>query len=463
MATPLDSSFRDPSGFVFKRDGVIFRQINKAYEAQYEHLMSSGLYDQLVSRKLLVPHEEVAGQGLSIENVYKIIKPQQIPYVSYPYEWCFSQLKDAALCTIEIQKLAIDYGMVLKDASAYNVQFIGSQCIFIDSLSFDFYSEGEPWVAYKQFCQHFVAPLSLMSKKDIRLSQLLRIYIDGLPLDLVSRLLPKTSWLNYSLLTHIHLHSKTQQAFANVAASEKPKINSRKISKFSYKALMESIGSCVQNQKLKSSDTEWGEYYSDTNYIEDSMRNKEKMVLEFLRAIPTRTSILHDLGSNNGHFSRVAAKAGFHVISQDIDPVAVEKNYRQAKSDRANNILPLLQDLTNPSNDMGWALTERDSFLRRCEGVVVMALALIHHLAISNNVPLSKQSEFFATFADHLLIEFVPKEDSQVRRLLATREDIFTEYSEDGFERAFKARFNILRKECIEGSHRKLYLLERAI
>lgn len=463
MVTPLDSSFRDPSGFVFKRDGVIFRQIHKSYEAQYEHLMSSGLYDQLVSRKLLVPHEEVAGQGLSIENVYKIIKPQQIPYVSYPYEWCFSQLKDAALCTIEIQKLAIDYGMVLKDASAYNVQFIGSQCIFIDSLSFDFYSEGEPWVAYKQFCQHFVAPLSLMSKKDIRLSQLLRIYIDGLPLDLVSRLLPKTSWLNYSLLTHIHLHSKTQQAFANVAASEKPKINSRKISKFSYKALMESIGSCVQNQKLKSSDTEWGEYYSDTNYIEDSMRNKEKMVLEFLRAIPTRTSILHDLGSNNGRFSRVAAEAGFHVISQDIDPIAVEKNYRQAKSDRVNNILPLLQDLTNPSNDMGWALTERDSFLRRCEGVAVMALALIHHLAISNNVPLSKQSEFFATFADHLLIEFVPKEDSQVRRLLATRKDIFTEYSEAGFERAFKARFNILRKESIEGSHRKLYLLERAI
>jgi hypothetical protein len=463
VVTPLDSSFRDPSGFVFKRDGVIFRQIHKSYEAQYEHLMSSGLYDQLVSRKLLVPHEEVAGQGLSIENVYKIIKPQQIPYVSYPYEWCFSQLKDAALCTIEIQKLAIDYGMVLKDASAYNVQFIGSQCIFIDSLSFDFYSEGEPWVAYKQFCQHFVAPLSLMSKKDIRLSQLLRIYIDGLPLDLVSRLLPKTSWLNYSLLTHIHLHSKTQQAFANVAASEKPKINSRKISKFSYKALMESIGSCVQNQKLKSSDTEWGEYYSDTNYIEDSMRNKEKMVLEFLRAIPTRTSILHYLGSNNGHFSRVAAEAGFHVISQDIDPIAVEKNYRQAKSDRVNNILPLLQDLTNPSNDMGWALTERDSFLRRCEGVAVMALALIHHLAISNNVPLSKQSEFFATFADHLLIEFVPKEDSQVRRLLATRKDIFTEYSEAGFERAFKARFNILRKESIEGSHRKLYLLERAI
>lgn len=463
MVTPLDSSFRDPSGFVFKRDGVIFRQIHKSYEAQYEHLMLSGLYDQLVSRKLLVPHEEVAGQGLSIENVYKIIKPQQIPYVSYPYEWCFSQLKDAALCTIEIQKLAIDYGMVLKDASAYNVQFIGSQCIFIDSLSFDFYSEGEPWVAYKQFCQHFVAPLSLMSKKDFRLSQLLRIYIDGLPLDLVSRLLPKTSWLNYSLLTHIHLHSKTQQAFANVAASEKPKINSRKISKFSYKALMESIGSCIQNQKLKSSDTEWGEYYSDTNYIEDSMRNKEKMVLEFLRAIPTRTSILHDLGSNNGHFSRVAAEAGFHVISQDIDPIAVEKNYRQAKSDGVNNILPLLQDLTNPSNDMGWALTERDSFLRRCEGVAVMALALIHHLAISNNVPLSKQSEFFATFADHLLIEFVPKEDSQVRRLLATRKDIFTEYSEAGFERAFKARFNILRKESIEGSHRKLYLLERAI
>lgn len=186
----LPASFRDPSGFLFQQDGVIYRQVNLVYKDDYGHLMDSGLYQALVDDNLLIPHEEVGIEPPIPELAYKIIKPEQIPFISYPYEWCFSQLRDAALTTLKVQKKALDFSMSLRDSSAYNIQFKNGRPLFIDTLSFGKYREGQPWVAYRQFCQHFLAPLTLMSYKDIRLSQLLCTYIDGLPLDLTGCLLP---------------------------------------------------------------------------------------------------------------------------------------------------------------------------------------------------------------------------------------------------------------------------------
>jgi len=224
---------------------------------------------------------------------------------------------------------------------------------------------------------------------------------------------------------------------------------------------MESIGTCVRNINWKLSDTEWGEYYTGTNYQDAAMLHKESLLAEFLASLPELTPLLHDLGANNGHFSRIAEKQGYTVIAQDIDPVAVEKNYLYGKQNKGSGILPLLQDLTNPSGGIGWALEERDSFLQRCQDETVLALALIHHLAISNNVPLGKLAEFFAVVSRFLIIEFVPKEDSQVKRLLTTREDIFPDYTIEGFEKAFSVHFRVVRKESIKESHRVLFQLER--
>jgi hypothetical protein len=456
------SSFRDASGFVFSRNGQIYRQVNNAYQAQYDYLMKSGLYDALVKNHLLVIHEEVGIEDAAGDNAYRVIRPQQIPYVSYAYEWSFSQLKDAALCTLDIQRQALKFGMVLKDSSAYNIQFLEGRPIFIDTLSFDFYEEGKPWVAYKQFCQHFIAPLALMSKCDFRLSQLSRVHIDGIPIDLASELLPWTTWFRYSLLTHIHLHASSQKRYANLSGEAK-KVQARHISKLGFEALMESIGSCVRSLKWALTDTEWGDYYTGTNYQDQAMAHKEALVAEYLQGLNEKTSVLHDLGANDGHFSRIAEKQGYMVIAQDIDPVAVEKNYLATKQDTGSTILPLFQDLTNPSGWIGWATEERESFVARCQNQTVMALALVHHLAISNNVPLEKLSRFFATLARYLIVEFIPKEDSQVRRLLATRADIFPDYHVKGFEKAFAEQFRILRKESIRNSSRVLYLLEKTI
>jgi len=159
-------SFRDPSGFIYQKDQIIYRQINRRYQKQYETLMGSGLYSRLIKEGFLISHEEIASEDLE-EGAYKIIRPQKIPFISYPYEWSFGEYKDAALVTLKIQRIALEYNMTLKDASAYNIQFQDANAKLIDTLSFDDYQEGTPWVAYQQFCKHFLAPLLLMAEVDI--------------------------------------------------------------------------------------------------------------------------------------------------------------------------------------------------------------------------------------------------------------------------------------------------------
>jgi len=205
------ASFRDPSGFLFTRNGILYRQVNRSYQEEFELFMSSGLYDALTGKGWLISHEEVDIRAEDKQNAFKILKPEKVETISYPYEWSFSELKDAALCTLAIQKRALNKGLSLKDASAYNIQFRDAKPVLIDSLSFEKYETGKPWVAYRQFCQHFLAPLALMALKDVHLSRMLGLYIDGVPLDLASRLLPWKSRLNFGLNTHIHLHAAFQQ------------------------------------------------------------------------------------------------------------------------------------------------------------------------------------------------------------------------------------------------------------
>jgi hypothetical protein len=205
------ASFRDPSGFMYSREGILFRQVNLEYQENYDCLIGSGLAGNLMKAGLLLPYEEVSVAPASPERCYRVLQPEKVDFISYPFEWSFSQLKDAALATLEIHRIAVEHGLTLKDSSAYNIQFQRGHPVLIDTLSFDIYREGEPWVAYRQFCQHFLAPLALMAGKDIRLSQLLRVFIDGIPLDLASRLLPIQSRLNLGLLTHLHLHAGAQK------------------------------------------------------------------------------------------------------------------------------------------------------------------------------------------------------------------------------------------------------------
>ena len=453
------ASFRDPAGFVFTREGVVYRQVNAAGAADYDRLLGSGLFRELVSRGWLVSHDEADVPGQA-PGAYRILRPERIDFISYPYEWCFSQLQDAALLTIDAQLLALEHGMSLKDASAYNVQFRGGRPVLIDTLSFEDYAEGKPWVAYRQFCQHFLAPLALMAYRDVRLSQLLRSFIDGIPLDLASGLLPGSTRWRLGLAMHLHMHARAQRAHSATAdggEASASRARAVSVSRRGLEGMLQSLRACVAKLAWKPAGTEWGDYYQDTNYDESAFAEKHRLVKDFLATVAPRT--VWDLGANTGVFSRIASAGGASTVAFDIDPAAVERNHRQARSEGEGQPLPLLLDLTNPSPGLGWAGAERASLEERGPADCVMALALIHHIAISNNVPLANVADYLSRLGRHLVIEFVPKADSQVKRLLASREDIFGNYDQSGFEAAFSTCFDIVRSEPIPGSERMLYLM----
>lgn len=449
----IPSSFRDPSGFLFYQDGFIFRQVNASYQSDYELLTSSGLYDSLVDAGLLISHKEVELPAPIPAIAFKILKPELVPFISYPYEWSFSQLKDAALTTLKIQQVALDFGMSLKDSSAYNIQFNKGKPVLIDSLSFEKYREGEPWVAYRQFCQHFLAPLALMSYTDIRLSQLLRIYLDGIPLDLASSLLPRRTNFRFSLLSHIHLHARSQKRY-----SDKPvEVSKRRMGRNSFLGLIDNLQNAIKKLTWQEQETDWAEYYDETNYSTKAFEHKRQLVDKFLEK--SDPEIVWDLGANTGVFSRIASDKGALVMSFDVDPGAVEKNYLESVRRGDTKLLPLLLDLTNPSPDCGWGTQERNSIISRGPSDTALALALIHHLAISNNLPFDRIAAFLVQICQSLIIEFVPKEDSQVQRLLMSREDIFPNYTREAFEHEFAKYFTLQEVVKVDGSERTLFLM----
>jgi hypothetical protein len=456
---PLPGSFRDPSGFIFELDGVLYRQINKVYGSHYDFLIRSGLYERLTEEGMLVRHHELDRSEEATSDAYKFICPERVRFISYPYEWCFTQLKDAAILTLDIQLMALAHDMTLKDASAYNIQFDKGRPIMIDTLSFEKYEEGHPWSAYRQFCQHFLATLALMSKKDIRLNNLLLAYIDGIPLDLASTLLPMSTWLKPGMLIHLHLHSKSQKKYSNTdSLNPGKKIDARPVSKPALVVILKGLRKTISKLECPIKDTEWANYYDATNYSDTAAEKKRELVSRFLEN--ARPETVWDLGGNTGVYSRIATDMGVPTICFDIDPMAVDFNYQQVRRNNETLILPLLLDLTNPSPGLGWAGTERDSFSRRGPADCIMALALIHHLAISNNLPFDKIASFLAALCRSLIIEFVPKEDSQVQRLLSSREDVFTQYDQECFENVFAEFFDINEQAPIHHSHRTLYLMQ---
>jgi len=453
---PHPASFRDPSGFIFSREGRLFRQVNQRYATDYDHLIESGLYDDLVNNDLLVAHAERDESPANPRIAYKVIEPELIPFISYPYEWCFSQLKDAALATLQAQRSAIDHGMSLKDASAYNVQFHSGRPVLIDTLSFESLREGEPWVAYRQFCQHFLAPLALMSYVNADLVKLLRTHIDGVPLDLASQLLPRRTWLKLSLLVHVHWHSSAQRRFAGTSTRQ-PR-QGRRMNLNALRGLVDNLESAVQRLKWDPEHSAWADYEQTHAYSEAAWMDKRHLVEAFLEEM--RPESVWDLGANVGSFSRLASQRGIPTVAFDYDPGAVELSYRKVRDEGETHLLPLVMDLTNPSPALGWEHRERASLEQRGPASAVFALALEHHLAISNNVPLGRLADFLAGLGNLLLIEFIPKEDPQVQRLLVSREDIFTEYHRAGFETAFSAHFEILRSDPVGESDRLLYRMK---
>ncbi|MCX6320015.1 MAG: SAM-dependent methyltransferase [Bacteroidetes bacterium] len=451
----IPSSFRDPSGFVFTHEGIVYRQVNLSYKAEYDRLMESGCYSSLVQKGWLLPHEELNNSISHTHEGYITLRPEQLPFISFPYEWSFDMLKDAALLTLSIQKECIHHGMVLKDATPYNIQWHKGKPVFIDSLSFATYDEAEPWVAYRQFCESFAAPLLLMHHKKYPLHPLFLAWPDGIPLPLTRSLLPFKTRFSLHTYLHIHLHAK-------MSGGNKP-ASGNKTARFSKQKMLNLISSLetmIAKLQLAPQKSTWSGYYDEAAQRDDYLPAKKALVQDWISKLTSIHTAI-DLGANDGAFSRLLASQQIFTIAADFDPFCINHLYQAIKTEKLSGIHPLVMDLSNPSPAIGPYKGERDSFIQRTHTDLGLALALIHHLAIGKNIPFHKIAALMAAACHTLIIEFVPKADEKVKLMLQGREDIFTDYHEAAFENAFSAYFTIVEKAPVAQSGRTLYLMQK--
>lgn len=415
--------------------------------------MSSGLYQLLVNRKQLISHEEIVENITGTPQWYKTLQPARVPFISYPYEWSFEQLRDAALLTLSILRTALDHGMILKDATPFNIQFIEGRPVFIDTLSFDIYDPSKPWVAYRQFCQCFLFPLYLEHylKKDVQ--KILSTYIEGIPVDVTARLLPWKSNLSLGVWLHVYLQNTVQRG-------KKESSNTLQFQKKKLLDLITHLESILQRfPQEREYKTTWNNYYDDTILSQEYLQEKEKIFRQYCAGLSIQHAL--DIGANDGYFSKILAADGIDVIATDVDGQCINRLYREVRKKKIPNVLPLILDVSNPSPAIGFHNKERASFFERIRPDLVLALALVHHLVIGKNIPLSLLAAWLHDIAPRLIIEFVPKQDQKVQQMLKSRDDVFEDYTRTAFENYFLQHFDILAYNEVPGTHRILYHMQR--
>ncbi len=458
------ASFRDPSGFVFFKDGIIYRQVNRSYARDYDLLMQSGLYTRLTEEGLLISHEEIAENITQSPDWYRTLKPRKISCISYAYEWSFELLREAALLTLKILKIALEKGMILKDANAFNIQYHEGSLIFIDSLSFEKYDPSRPWVAYRQFCGFFLFPLYLSHYIRADMQKYLSVHPEGIPVSLTARLLPAKSRFSLGPWLHVYLQNsiKTDPLTTDPLKTGPPEGNkagvfSRKKMDDLIQHLQNEIGRLIRKDDGHST---WSNYYGETILSPQYLLEKEKLFRKFLEELPFGSAL--DIGANDGHFSKILAEGGKEVIAIDADHPCVDRLYRSTRGNRDWKILPLCLDVANPSPAIGFRNTERASFIQRTKTDLVAALAIAHHLVLGRNIPLEAVAALLSDLTrNYLIVEFVPLSDEKAQALIRNKDQYPKPYDETGFENCFAGHFSIEKKGAIAGSDRVLYLMRK--
>lgn len=448
------SSYRDPSGFIFEKEGILYRQVNTSFKENFDHFIESGCYNHLVEQGLVISHEPINENLTGDSNYYHTLRPEKIPFIFYPYEWSFDMLKDAALLTLRLIKESLHYGMLLKDATPFNIQWHKGKLVFIDTLSFEKYKE-VPWAGYRQFCENFLGPLLVMHYAKTPLSQLMLAWPDGIPIAIVKSLLPKRSRFSLHTYLHVHLHAKI--------ASKKQNSNGQ-VKVFSKQKLLNLVASLellIGKLSINDQQSAWSGYYEEASRRDSYLEDKKRIIVEWVQELHPVLKTAADLGANEGVFSTLLAEKNILTLATDYDPFCINRLYMSIKKNGQHYIQPLIIDLAKPSPAIGVNNEEWNSFLNRTNVDISLALALIHHLAIGKSIPFNKISELFSRITRYLIIEFVPLEDEKVRFMLSQRAIDTANYTQHGFESSFNLHFTIEKKNNIAGSHRILYLMKK--
>ena len=423
----------------------------------FNFVRESGLYDKLIGDGWLVPFEEVDSaefDGLPASPSLVLEHPP-LPFISYPYEWPFNALKAAALHHLKVHLLALEYGVTLSDASAYNIQFIGSEPVFIDHLSFVPLQDGGFWQGHRQFCEQFLNPILLRSYLGIPHNAWYRGNLEGIPTDHLHRLMPLRRKLSLNVLMHVTLPARFQRNFSDSGSVKE--INAAKTAKLplaTLRRMLQKLESWIEGLEPPEGKTEWSDYADRNSYDKEAAQMKREYIKSFIADV--KPGMVWDLGCNTGDYSIAALEAGAgYVVGFDVDQGALEKGFDRMRREKLE-ILPLYFDAANPAPNQGWAQEERAGMIERAPADCVLALALVHHLAISCNVPVARITRWLTSIGSAGVVEFVPKSDPMVKRLLQLREDIFPDYNADRFLEALKKDAEILDVAEVPNTDRTL-------
>jgi len=457
------ASFRDPSGQIYHIDGRVYRSVQPVAVPDYEFVRDSGALDGLIENGSIIRSEDVDVSilGADAPKGGYVLEHPAVKFWSYPYEWSFSALKAAALLHLDIQIKLLESDVALSDATAYNIQFIGPKPIFVDFLSFRRYRENEHWEAHRQFCEQFLNPLILRATFGIPFQEWYRGQPEGIKSDHLANLVKWRHHLSLRMLGHVILPGRVGGWNEDKALKSASEAKARGLPRSRYSALLNQLRSWIASLKPQGiDDTTWHDYATENTYADAEAAAKRAFVSDFVKE--TSPSLLIDLGCNTGDYSEAALEAGAKsVIGLDADHGALEQAFARAK---VKNLpfLPLYQDSANPSPGQGWNHGERRNLINRCQNVdAVIALALEHHLAIGRNIPLPEVVTWIAGLAPQGIIEFVHKDDSTIQKMLALRDDIFTDYSVENFTAALEGCARVVRREKVSAAGRELFWFSR--
>lgn len=459
LVIPLESgSFRDPSGQVLLRDGRVFRTVMPRAAHDYEFVKNSGFPKELENQGLLVASVEVNRDHVGSwgRDATLVLEHPKLPFISYPYEWSFSTLKAACLAHLAIHLKALDYGVTLSDASAYNIQFLGAKPIFIDRLSLIKYTDGAFWVGHKQFCEQFLNPLLLRSFFGIPHNPWYRGSQEGIPTEDLARLLPWRKKFSSNILKHVILPASFQKKVLKKNLEKTGNfLKGQSFPLSSLRSMLTGLRGWIEELiPLDTGKTIWGNYAKDHSYSSQEVEQKRDFIYKFVQSV--QPNIVWDFGCNTGEYSVEALKANAQmVIGFDFDQKALDLAFSRAKDENLS-FLPLFLDAGNPAPNQGFGEQERQGLKVRANADGLLALAFIHHLAIGRNVPLRQLLNWLLSLAPHGVVEFVPKSDPMIQEMLVLREDIFEGYTEENFMACIKESADIVETKVISRSGRQL-------